>query len=181
MRSTAWLVVAASFYGTGCARRPAEVATPPASPSSAPSSVSAVATALPAKDAEPPESSAWKGAWARYLWQIHVRVHPIFADGYIASLEELPKTHALNDPKLAVHIEIALREDGAIDHLAVVRPSGVTAFDVAALDAFKRAAPFGAAPTAILGPDGLAYVRWELRRGDEHCSTKYAHPYPEKP
>ena len=115
--------------------------------------------------------------WATYLAQIHVRLHPIFADDFVDSLDDLPKTNALNDQTLVTRMEIVLKPDGQIDHLGIVKPSGVTAFDIAALDSVDRAAPFGKAPTQIVSPDGLVYLHWEFHRDEMRCSNLNAFPY----
>ena len=115
--------------------------------------------------------------WATYLAQIHVRMHPIFADSFVDSLDDLPAGHPLNDKTLVTRMEIVLKSDGQIDHLGIVRPSGVTAFDVAALDAVDRAAPFGKAPGQIVSPDGLVYLHWEFHRDEMRCSNLNAYPY----
>ncbi len=115
--------------------------------------------------------------WATYLAQIHLRLHPIFADSFVDSLDNLPATHPLNDKALVTRMEIVMKPDGTLDHLGIVRPSGVTAFDVAALDAVDRAAPFGKAPSQIVSPDGLVYLHWEFHRDDMRCSNINAYPY----
>ncbi|MEO7096038.1 MAG: TonB family protein [Polyangiales bacterium] len=115
--------------------------------------------------------------WATYLAQIHVRLHPIFADSFVDSLDDLPSGHPLNDKTLVTRMEIVMKADGTLDHLGIVKPSGVTAFDVAALDAVDRAAPFGKAPSAIVSPDGLVYLHWEFHRDEMRCSNLNAYPY----
>ena len=115
--------------------------------------------------------------FATYLAKIHLRIHPIFGDGFIESLGDLPGTHPLNDIKLVAHMEIVLKPDGTIHHLGIVKHSGVTMFDVAALDAVERAAPFGKAPEEIVSPDGFVYLHWEFHRDDQRCSTTNARPY----
>jgi TonB family protein len=115
--------------------------------------------------------------WATYLSQIHVRLHPIFADGFVEGLGDLPATHPLNDKTLVTRMEIVMKPDGSLHHLGIVKPSGNTAFDVAALDAVDRAAPFGKAPTQIVSPDGLVYLHWEFHRDDQRCSNVNAYPY----
>jgi len=115
--------------------------------------------------------------WATYLSQIHVRLHPIFADGFVESLGDLPATHPLNDKTLVTRMEIVMKADGSLHHLGIVKPSGNTAFDIAALDAVDRAAPFGKAPTQIVSPDGLVYLHWEFHRDDQRCSNVNAYPY----
>jgi len=62
--------------------------------------------------------------------------------------------------------------------MGVVKTSGITAFDVAALDAVDRAQPFGPAPNAIVSPDGNVYLHWEFHRDEVYaCSTMGARPF----
>jgi hypothetical protein len=115
--------------------------------------------------------------FATYLTQIHNRLHPIFSDGFVDNLGDLPKESILRDTTLVAWMEIVLKPDGTIHHLGIVRPSGSTIFDIAALDSVDRAAPFGAAPKEIVSPDGLVYLHWEFHNDLERCSTANAHPY----
>jgi TonB C terminal len=116
--------------------------------------------------------------FATYLTQIHNRIHPIFADGFLSSLDRLPGSHPLNDQTLITALEIVVeREEGRLVRRGVTRTSGVTAFDISAIAAVERASPFGVPPDAIVSPDGNVYLHWEFRRDAMACSTMYAHPY----
>jgi hypothetical protein len=115
--------------------------------------------------------------WATYLAQIHVRLHPIFAEGFVDGLSDLPSGHPLQDKNLVTRMEIVIKSDGTIHHLGIVKASGVTAFDIAALDSVDRAGPFGKVPTEIISPDGLAYLHWEFHRDEMRCSNVNAYPY----
>ncbi|HKY36081.1 MAG TPA: hypothetical protein VJN18_09090 [Polyangiaceae bacterium] len=116
--------------------------------------------------------------FASYLNQVHSRIHPIFADEFLMSLEQLPASHPLNDLTLVTTMEIVLeREEGRLVRRGVVKNSGVTSFDVQALMAVDRAGPFGTPPTQIISPDGNVYLHWEFRRDQMACSTLYAHPF----
>ena len=59
----------------------------------------------------------------------------------------------------------------------VTSTSGITAFDISAIAAVDRAAPFGTPPAEIISPDGNVYLHWEFRRDDMACSTLFAHPF----
>jgi hypothetical protein len=120
-----------------------------------------------------------RAPFATYLAIIHNRLHPIFADWYLASLDSLPGSNPLNRPDLNTSLEIVLDEDeGRIVKLGVTKPSGVTMFDVAALDSTERAAPFGRPPREIVSPDGRVYLHWEFHRNPAiACTTFNAHPY----
>lgn len=116
--------------------------------------------------------------FASYLVSIHNRIHPIFADNFLDSLDGLPGGHPLNSPKLHTRLEIVLSREGRLVRMGVVRTSGITAFDIAALDSVQRASPFGPAPTAIISTDGNVYLHWEFHR--DHvlaCSTQNARPF----
>ena len=117
-------------------------------------------------------------AFASYLNAIHKRIHPIFADSFLSSLDRLQATHPMNDPRLSTELEIVLnQESGDLVRMGVTRSSGVTAFDIAALESVKRAAPFGPPPPEIVSPDGNVYVHWEFHRNSEACSTFNARPF----
>ncbi len=122
--------------------------------------------------------NAARSPFATYLHSIHNRIHPIFADSFLGSLDALPKTHPLNDGKLITRLEIVLSREGQLVKMGIVKTSGMTAFDIAALDAVQRASPFGSAPSAILSPDGRVYLHWEFHRDEVFaCSTMNARPF----
>jgi TonB family protein len=119
-----------------------------------------------------------RSPFATYLNGMHERIHPIFAESFLGSLDALPPSHPLNDQQLVTRLEIVLTREGHLKRMGVVRLSGVTAFDVAALDAVDRAQPFGPAPSAIVSPDGNVYLHWEFHRNEVFaCSTMGAAPF----
>jgi hypothetical protein len=119
-----------------------------------------------------------RAPFASYLSTIHNRLHPIFADGFLASLDALPGSHPMNQPDLSTNLEIVLdQEEGRIVKMGVTKFSGVTAFDVAALESVSRAAPFGTPPSDIVSPDGNVYLHWEFHRNVMACSTYNARPF----
>ncbi len=117
--------------------------------------------------------------FASYLNTIHNRIHPIFADSFLGSLDNLPKSHPMNNPKIITRLEIVVSpKEGRIVKLGIVKTSGITAFDIAALDSVHRAQPFGPAPGAIVSPDGNVYLHWEFHRDEVFaCSTMHARPF----
>lgn len=125
-----------------------------------------------------------KSPFASYLNTIHNQLHPFFGDDYLSSLDDLPKSHPLTNPKLTTWLEVVVDgEFGRIVRMGVVKTSGVTAFDVAALDAMERASGgasrgFGKPPSAILSSDGNVYLHWEFHRNPMvACTTANARPY----
>ncbi len=116
--------------------------------------------------------------FAAYLNGMHNRIHPLFADSFLGSLDGLPPSHPLNDQHLITRLEIVLTRDGQLVKMGIVKTSGVTAFDIAALDSVQRASPYGPAPTAIVSPDGRVYLHWEFHRDEVYaCSTMNARPF----
>ena len=116
--------------------------------------------------------------FASYLNSMHNRIHPIFADAFLGSLDSLPANHPMNDQHLLTKLEIVLTKDGHLKKMGIVKTSGITAFDIAALDSVDRAAPFGPAPSAIVSGDGNVYLQWEFHRDEIYaCSTMGASPY----
>jgi TonB family protein len=117
-------------------------------------------------------------AFGSYLSMIHNRIHPIFADEFLGSLDKLPASHPMNDQNLFTAIEFVIeREEGRLVRRGVVRTSGITAFDISALAAVERASPFGTPPSEIVSPDGNVYLHWEFRRDGMACSTLFAKPF----
>ena len=116
--------------------------------------------------------------WASYLNGMHNRIHPIFAESFLESLDALPPSHPLNDQHLVTRLEIVLAKDGHLKQMGIVKTSGITAFDVAALDSVDRAQPFGPAPSAIVSADGNVYLHWDFHRDEVYaCSTQGARPF----
>ena len=119
-----------------------------------------------------------RSPFATYLNGMHNRIHPIFAESFLGSLESLPKDNPMNNPRIYTRLEIVVTRNGHIVKLGVVKTSGITAFDVAALDSVQRASPFGPAPSAIISPDGRVYLHWEFHREEAiACSTINASPF----
>src|SRR5690606_35746898 len=120
-----------------------------------------------------------RAPFASYLAAIHNRLHPIFADWFLESLDALPAGHPMNRPDLRTNLEIVLdRAEGRIIRMGVTRTSGITAFDIAALDSAQRASPFGPPPREVVSPDGSVYLHWEFHRDPRiACTTYNARPY----
>jgi TonB family protein len=116
---------------------------------------------------------------SKYLEAPHRRMHPIFTDAFLSSLDSLPATDPINNPKLVTKVEIVLTPNGELRRTVIVETSGVAAFDAGALDAVGRAAPFGPAPTAIAARDGNVHIVWGFHRdGVYGCSTMNARLVP---
>jgi len=118
-------------------------------------------------------------AFANYLNAMHQRIHVIFADEFLAHLDQLPKDSPLNNFDIHTELEIILNQtEGGVVTMGIVKTSGATAFDINALEAVNKAAPFGKPPSEIVSPDGNVYLHWEFHRNpDMACSTWFAYPY----
>ncbi|MGC4093626.1 MAG: TonB C-terminal domain-containing protein [Polyangiaceae bacterium] len=120
-----------------------------------------------------------RSPFAMYLAAIHNKLHPIFADWFLASLDSLPASHPMNNRAIYTSLEIILDQDeGRIVNQGVTRTSGVTAFDINALESVQRAGPFGTPPREIVSGDGRVYLHWEFHREPAiACTTYNARPY----
>ncbi|MBW2526168.1 MAG: hypothetical protein JRI23_18445 [Deltaproteobacteria bacterium] len=116
--------------------------------------------------------------FASYINRMHNRIHPVFADGFLGSLDKLSRTDPLNQ-KLVTHLELVLDKDqGRVVRMGVTKPSGVTAFDIGALKSAEAAGPYGPPPEMIISPDGRVYVHWEFHRDPYYaCTSRFARPY----
>jgi hypothetical protein len=116
--------------------------------------------------------------FATYLNAVHNRIHPIFAESFLPSLDRLPGSSPLNNMDIHTELEIAIsQDDGHIVRMGVTKTSGVTAFDLGALESVQRASPFGAPPKSIVSWDGNVYLHWEFWRNPYYaCSTYFARP-----
>jgi hypothetical protein len=117
--------------------------------------------------------------FASYINGMHNRIHPIFADGFLGSLSGLDPRDRLSNMKLVTHVEIVLDgKTGKLIRAGVVKPSGVTAFEVAALRSLEDASPYGAPPKSIVSPGGRVYLHWEFYRDPYFaCTSRFARPY----
>ena len=120
-----------------------------------------------------------KSPFRGYLWRMHNRIHPVFAMNFLPTLDRLGETHPMNQMERFARMEIVLnRKSGAIERLGIIRTSGVTAFDVGALESVYSAAPFGKPPVEIISHDGKVYLHWEFYRLPRRaCSNQFAFPY----
>lgn len=115
--------------------------------------------------------------FAVYLAGMHRRIHERWGFGFLEDLDGKSSSHPLNDMELVTVLELAVNPDGSIFKTTVVRTSGRTDFDVAAIDAVLSSAPYNKTPTAIRSVDQRVYLRWAFHRGPRQCGTFNAEPY----
>jgi TonB family protein len=98
-----------------------------------------------------------------YLQQIE----PALAGPWAGFLEDLrlrmPPSHKLNDPALAVTLELVIEPGGRLASVRVVSPSGNPELDDVALE-IARGASYPPAPAEWLSDDRRAHVRWTFAR-----------------
>jgi TonB family protein len=110
--------------------------------------------------------------FASYVGAMDGRIHPFFAARFLAAFVPEPR------PPVVVRLEIVLGGDGAIRRMGVVRSSGLTAFDIDALEAVACAAPFAEPSPMLRSPDGNVYLHWEFHSDPVFsCSTMNARPF----
>jgi hypothetical protein len=115
--------------------------------------------------------------FATYLERVHDRFHHLFADDFLGSLSSLDPSHPLNDMSLKALMEFEIFKSGAVSEIRVIRSSGSTVFDAAAVDSLYRGAPYPSAPAAILSWNERVYFRWGFFRNSRKCGVFNAEPY----
>ncbi len=90
----------------------------------------------------------------RQYWEpmIKVKVSNILRQG---------RTIASTSEKIT-KIVIVLNEQGTLEKVQVIGPSGMTDLDDAAVEAFRAAAPFPNPPKGIIEEDGKIRIRWDF-------------------
>jgi TonB family protein len=142
---------------------------PPHRASSSPARLWPTATSVPLGNARVP--------FARYVIDVHARLHPYFADGFLASLDRLPATDPRNDRSLFTEVAFVVEgKSGHLHSVEVYGSSGVPAFDGAVLDAVKHAFPSAPADRSLWSNDGNVYATWEFHRCEEACGAWNARP-----
>jgi TonB family protein len=112
-----------------------------------------------------------------YIAVIHDRIHSLFADSFLGSLTTLDPSDPLNNFDLMAKLEFEILSTGHVKDLHVIRSSGNTVFDAAAVDSVYRSAPFHAPPREILSWNQRVYMRWGFYRNSRKCGVFNAEPY----
>ena len=169
------VVVLAACWSSSPPRSP-----PPRSPTSTvqPTSTAAAAPAANvdtgASDASAPMPTALKTRahpFALYIARMHRALHPHWADGFLRSLGGRMSTDPINDPTLAVTLELSIDSSGGVQAITLVNASPSRDFNSAAFHAVQAAAPFPSTPASIRSQDGLVHLRWTLHRDNRECGT----------
>jgi TonB family protein len=141
-----------------------------------------VQPAPPPPDRQPPAVRQTLGArgfpFAHYITAIHHQIHKPWTVRFLADLDGKPSTDSpYADPKLWTQLRIAVKGDGSLDQVGIVRSSGVPGFDAAAIEAVRSAAPYPPPPEVIKSADGQVYLDWQFHRDERGCGTFGVDPY----
>lgn len=109
--------------------------------------------------------------FAVYVARMHRRIHAVWGFGFLRELDRRPDSDPMNNESLYVELELAINPDGSLEKFGVVKTSGVTAFDVAALHTVYELAPFDVTPRAIRSKDNRVHLRWGFARDWRACGT----------
>ncbi len=109
--------------------------------------------------------------FAQFITHMHRQIHVHWAFGFLADMDSRSPNLPMNDPKLVTKLEIVLDSEGNVDKVALVRASGLTSYDMAAIDTVYASAPYPTPPTAILSGNRKVYIHWTFHRNEEACGT----------
>jgi len=118
-----------------------------------------------------------KHPFARYIAQMHRKIHEAWAWGFLEQLDTRGRQHPLNDYDLWSRVEIVLNGDGSIDKVITVRHSGTSSFDSAAREVIWSAGPYPNPPSEIISGNGKIYIHWAFHRDNKACGTFGAQPF----
>jgi TonB family protein len=109
--------------------------------------------------------------FAQFITRMHRQIHEKWAFGFLTQMDASFRDSPMNDLNLVAKLEIVLDGEGNVDKIAMVRTSGITGFDGAAISAVFAAAPFPTPPPAILSGNGKVYIHWKFHRNGDACGT----------
>jgi TonB family protein len=118
-----------------------------------------------------------KHPFARYIAQMHRKIHERWAWNFLDQLDARSRKHPLNDYELWSRVEIVINGDGTIEKVTTVRHSGKTPFDAAAREIVWASGPFPDPPPEIISGNGKIYVHWAFHRDERACGTFGAQPF----
>jgi hypothetical protein len=115
--------------------------------------------------------------FAKFLHQMHLRIHKKWGDGALRDFDGMGGTNPINNPTLQVTLEIVINADGTLEKAAPMGSSGYLGYDMAAITAVFDAGPFPVPNENIRSYNGKTYVRWTLHRDNRQCATSFAEPF----
>jgi len=116
--------------------------------------------------------------FARYITRIHRNIHRYWGDGALVTWSRnYGSDHPLNDFTKWVKLEFEIMENGHADDVKVIKSSGHTLFDVAAVETIYNASPFPPPPEILLSYNRRVYIHWRFDRNHRQCGVWNAEPY----
>jgi TonB family protein len=115
--------------------------------------------------------------FAVYIARMHNRIHELWGFGFLADLDGKPQSNPMNDRKLEVTLEIVITPEGEVEKVTIVKPSGISTFDISAVDVVESAGPYSATPQDIRSGDGKVYMHWTFHRDERQCTPYFADPF----
>jgi TonB family protein len=115
--------------------------------------------------------------FAAYITAMHRQIHQLWTFGFLADHEMRIGHDPFDDETLWTQVQIQLHGDGTLDRVGVIRASGNTAFDAAAVDSVMSAAPFPKPPASIRSANGKVYLDWQFHRDERACGTFGVDPH----
>ncbi|MDX2020539.1 MAG: TonB family protein [Deltaproteobacteria bacterium] len=115
--------------------------------------------------------------FAAFIAGMHRNIHELWGWGFLSDLEGRSPSDPLNNLSLWTRLEIVLNADGTINNVKVIRTSGLSMFDVAAVDVIHSAGPYPEPPREIRSANGKIYLHWAFHRDERQCATFGADPF----
>jgi TonB family protein len=109
--------------------------------------------------------------FAAFVARMHRSIHKLWGFGALEEWDEMSASSPMNNMNLLTTLELVLNADGTVDKVTVVRTSGYTPFDLAAIDTAFQAGPYPEPPRAIRSANGKIYVHWRFYRDERQCAT----------
>lgn len=115
--------------------------------------------------------------FAAFVASMHRNIHELWGWGFLSDLEGRSVSDPLNNRELWTRLEIVLNADGTINNVKVIRTSGLSMFDVSAVDVIYSAGPYPEPPREIRSANGKIYLHWAFHRDERQCATFGADPF----
>jgi TonB family protein len=117
--------------------------------------------------------NAQRHAFAAYIARAHRKIHVEWGYGLWQNFRDLPDPLGATPYQSSIfaRLEIRLDRQGRITRLGLVRTSGHTTFDGAAMASVLAAAPFGPPPEEMVSRDGITYLHWNFYQDGRQCWT----------
>lgn len=122
--------------------------------------------------------NARRHPFAQYITRIHRTIHRYWGSGVLVLWSRTyGSDHPLNDYSRWTKVEFEIKDNGEVDDIKVIRPSGNTVYDVAAVESILSSSPFLPPPEILLSYDRRVYIHWRMDRNHRQCGVWNAEPF----